>query len=82
MPLDITAVAPGALHSAVTLKSTTCIGETKVGGTCSITITFDPTKLTSSTGLAADTLRIDLTSNAGAAHDFIQVFTIIVPRKP
>jgi hypothetical protein len=47
-----------------------------VGQTCSITVTYDDTK---TNGLASDTLRIDLTSNAGAVHDFIQNFTIIFP---
>jgi hypothetical protein len=80
-PLEITSVAPSALHSVVTLKSTTCIGETKVGDTCSITVTFDPTKLTPATALTLDTLRIDLTSNAGAGHDFVQIFTIIMAER-
>jgi hypothetical protein len=82
VPLDIAAVAPSAQLAAVTLKSTTCIGQIAVGKTCSVTLTYDPTGLSSATGLAYDTLRVDLTSNAGEAHDFIQKYTIILPEKP
>ena len=87
MPLEVTAVQPSALFGKVTLvpptdpKQTNCIGETKPGDSCTITVTYDPTKLTSPIGFILDTLRIDLTSNAGAGHDFIQAFTVIVPRK-
>lgn len=78
IPVDITAVAPSALHGVATLKSTTCNGEIQVGSACSITVTYDSTKLTSSTGSTSDTLRIDLTANAGEPHDFIQNFTILL----
>jgi len=87
VPLDVTEVTPSALQGAVKLvqpadpNSTNCIGETKPGATCTITVQYDPTKLTSPIGLVLDTLRIDLTSNAGAGHDFMQVFTIVVPGK-
>jgi hypothetical protein len=80
LPLDITAVTPSALHSTVTLKSTTCIGETKVGDTCTITVTYDDTGVTSPIGLVLDTLRIDLTSNAAGAHDFIEFFVLVLPK--
>ena len=33
VPVDISAVVPSALHGTVTLKSTTCIGQIKVGAT-------------------------------------------------
>ena len=79
-PVDITAVAPSALRGAVTLKSSTCHGVIAVGKTCSITVLYDPTKLISVNGLARDSLRIDLTSDAGEAHDFIQRLTIVVPK--
>jgi hypothetical protein len=81
VPVNITAVTPSALHGKVTLISTTCTGQIKVGATCSIHVTYDPTLLTGTDGLAYDTLRIDLTSDAGAAHDFIQNYTIILPSK-
>lgn len=80
VPVDITDVAPSALHGIATLKSTTCIGETKVGKTCTITVTYDPRQITSTKELADDTIRIDLTSNAGEAHDFIQNYTIVLPQ--
>ena len=78
-PVNISALVPSALHGVATLTGTTCVGQIKVGSTCSINVTYDPTKLTGSDGLAYDTLRIDLTSDAGAAHDFVQKCTIVLP---
>jgi len=81
VPLDITAVTPGALHGAVALKKTDCMdGAIAKGHTCSITVSYDDTRLTSPSGLLLDTLRIDLSSNAGASHDFIQNYTLIVAK--
>ena len=79
MPVNISAVVPSALHGIATLNSTTCIGSITVGATCSISVTYDPTQLTGSNGLAFDTFRIDLTSDAGASHDFVQNCTIVLP---
>lgn len=81
LPVDISSVQVSALQGAATLKQTDCNGEIAVGAKCSITLSYDPTQLTSATALAADTLRIDLTSDAGEAHDFIQNLTIILPQK-
>lgn len=79
-PLSITAVVPSARSGTATVKSTSCVGQIDVGATCSIIVIYDPTKLTSATGLASDTLRIDLTSDAGEAHDFIQNFVVVLPK--
>ena len=79
MPVTISDVQVSALNGVVTLKETNCKGEINVGDKCSITISYDPTSVTGGNGLASDTLRIDLTSDAGEAHDFIQNFTIILP---
>ena len=79
-PVNITAVAVSAGNGKAALKSTTCIGKIDVGKTCSVTYTYDPTKVTSTTDLASDTLRIDLTSDAGEANDFVQKLTIILPK--
>jgi hypothetical protein len=81
VPVDISSVSVSALHGTAVLKQTDCNGQIAVGSKCSITLTYDPTQLTSATGLATDTLRIDLTSDAGEAHDFVQNFTIILPQK-
>jgi hypothetical protein len=79
-PVNITAVQPTALLGATALKSTTCIGQIAVGATCSVTLTYDPTALTSSAGLPVyDTLRVNLTSDAGEPNDFVQNFTIVLP---
>jgi hypothetical protein len=79
--VDISNVTVSALLGLATLKQTDCNGEIKVGDKCSVTLTYDPSSLTSATGLAADTLRIDLTSDAGEAVDFIQNLTVILPQK-
>jgi len=81
VPVNISSVAVGALHGAAVLKHTDCNGAIDVGSKCSITLTYDPTQLTSTDERATDTLRIDLTSDAGEAHDFIENFTIILPQK-
>jgi len=78
VPLNVANVDAKALQGDVKLKSTTCKGQIDVGATCSIHITYDSAKLNSATGLAADTVRIDLTSDAGEPHDFIQNLTVIV----
>jgi hypothetical protein len=80
-PLDITAVNASSLKGKAAVKSATCLGRVTMDATCSITVTYDPTKLTPPTGLAYDTLIIHLTSNAGVAHDFIQKYTITLPKK-
>jgi len=80
MPLSITAVVPSATLGSVSLKSTTCIGETAVGDTCSIVVTYDPTRVAAPKGQVQDTLRIDVNSNAGASHDFVQAFTVLTPK--
>lgn len=81
VPVDISAVVPSALHGKATLTGTTCIGQIKVGAMCSINVRYDPTLLTGTDGLAFDTIRIDLTSDAGASHDFIQNYAIILPNQ-
>jgi hypothetical protein len=79
--VNIFSVAVSALNGVATLKRTDCEEEINVGDKCSVTLTYDPTKLTGNNGLATDTLRIDLNSDAGEAHDFIQNFTILLPGK-
>jgi hypothetical protein len=80
MPVNISDVQVSALNGVVTLKETKCKGEINVGDKCSITVSYDPTNVTGANGVGSDTLRIDLTSNAGAAHDFVQNFTVILPQ--
>jgi hypothetical protein len=80
-PLDITAVNASSLKGRAAVKSTTCLGQVKMNATCSITVTYDPTKLTSPTGLAYDTLIIHMRSNAAVADDFIRKYTIVLPKK-
>jgi len=81
VPVDISAVTPSALHGAVTLKSTTCTGAIAKGKTCSISATYDPTQLLFTDGVAKDTFRVDVATDAGAPHDFVQKYTILSAAK-
>jgi hypothetical protein len=78
LPLNISAVEASALRAKTTIKNTTCVGQIAAGATCSVTVTYDPTKLRSATGLAYDTLTIGVTSDAGQTPDFVQSYTITV----
>jgi hypothetical protein len=82
IPLNVIAVHAGATAGIVKVDSTTCIGIIAVGTTCDITVTLDPSKLTSTTGLAYSTLTIKPASNAGEKTPFVQSFTIVVPIPP
>jgi hypothetical protein len=81
VPVNISSVQVSALHGNATLQSTDCNGQINVGDKCSVVLSYDPTQLTGSNGVATDTLRIDVNSDAGEANDFIQTFTIILPDK-
>ncbi len=74
--VNISAVTPSSVHGVATLHSTTCIGDIPVRGKCSITVTYDVSKVTLVNGVAIDTFRIDLTSDAEASQDFIENFRI------
>ena len=80
LPLNILAVGASVLSGKAAVNSTNCVGQTPVGSTCSITVTYDPTKLRSATGLAYDTLTIAVTSDAGQGHNFVQSYTITVKK--
>jgi hypothetical protein len=47
-----------------------------------VTVTYNPSGLTSPTGLAYDTLVLKLLTNAGQTNEFIQGYTIEVPIPP
>ena len=81
LPLNISAVEASALAAKVTVQSTTCIGQLAVGATCSVSVSYDPTKLRSTTGLAYDTLTINVVSDSGPAPAFIQSYTIVLKYK-
>jgi hypothetical protein len=74
-------VIASAANGTAVAKGSTCNGHIEVGSMCSVTVTYDPTNLTAPAGPASDTLRIGLTSNAGAAEDFIQNYTVILPNR-
>jgi hypothetical protein len=79
LPLTVTASEASAIRAKGSVSSTTCTGVIPVGGTCSITVTYDPTRIRSATGLAYDTLSVGVISDAGQIHDFVQSYTISVP---
>jgi hypothetical protein len=78
--VDISKVDVSALHGVAKVKSSDCKGAIDVGKTCSVTLTYDPTKLAGQDE-AADTLRVDVTSDAAASSDFIQNFIILLSDK-
>jgi hypothetical protein len=78
LPLTIDSVQASALRSKVTVMNSTCSGQIAVGATCTITLKFDPTKLSSPTGLAYDTLTVAVVSDAGQSPSFVQSYTIAV----
>jgi uncharacterized repeat protein (TIGR03803 family) len=78
LPLSIAGVQASALGGAATVSSTTCSGQMPVRSTCTVTVTYDPTRLRSATGLAYDTLNISVASDAGQTHDFVQSYTIVL----
>lgn len=78
--VTITAVSVSAKLGLAVLKSTTCNGTVEIGQSCSVTVTYDPTAVSAANNAStvSDTLRIDLTSSAAQAGDFIQNYTIVV----
>ena len=77
-PLNITSVESTTLtgRSRVLATGTTCAGVIPVGSTCVINVFYNPWLLCSTTGLAYDTLDVNVTSDAGQASDFVQSYTI------
>jgi hypothetical protein len=71
-------VRASALRGTATVTSTTCSAQIPVGSTCAVTVTYDPTRLRSATGLAYDTLDISVISDAGQVRDFVQSYTIVL----
>lgn len=78
IPLRVSSVQASALTGQATVVGTTCSGDISVGSTCSATVTYDPTRLQSPTGLAYDTLDIRVNSDAGQTVDFVQRYTIVL----
>ena len=79
-PLNVSSVDASALAAKVKVTGTTCSGPIAVGATCTITVTYNPKKLRSPTGLAYDTLTVGVVSDAGQADNFVQSYTITVKK--
>src|SRR5262249_7426474 len=80
-PLNVFSVTSTATSGKIGKHSTTCSGEIPVGQTCDVTLIYNPTRLCSPTGLAYNTLTIDVASNAPVANPFTQSFTIVLTPK-
>lgn len=78
VPLHISSVDVSALVAPTAVVGTNCIGAVAIGGTCGITVAYNPKKLTSPTGLAYDTLTVGVISDAGQPSNFVQSYTIQV----
>jgi hypothetical protein len=80
MPLTVTAVKATKTQAkaSIVVDGTTCLGQVPVGGTCDVTVTYDDARLSSTTGLAYDTLTIHLATDAGLTTDFVQGATLQV----
>jgi len=78
IPLTVSSVQASALAGQASVTSTTCSGQIAIGSTCAATVTYDPTRLRSATGLAYDTLDIHVNSDAGRTLDFVQRYTIVL----
>ena len=78
LPLTVFGIQASALQGVATVNATTCAGQIPVGSTCAVTVTYDPSRLHSATGLAYDTLDVNAITDAGQTHDFVQSYTIVV----
>jgi uncharacterized repeat protein (TIGR03803 family) len=76
MPLNVVTAQASAAAGLASVTGTTCFGTVPVGGTCTVTVLYDPTRLTSPTGLAYDTLTVHLGTDAGLAADWTQRYTV------
>jgi hypothetical protein len=78
--LTIDSVEVSSTNGVVTMLGTSCNGQLPVGATCSVQFSYNSGSLTSATGRVNDTVRVELTSDAGEAHDFVQKFITLVPK--
>ena len=76
MPLSVVTAQANAVAGLASVTGTTCFGTVPVGSTCTITVRYDPTRLKSPTGLAYDTLTVQIGADAGLAVDWAQHYTI------
>ena len=79
--VDISKVQASALQGSASVKGTTCLGHTKPGATCTVTVLYDPSALCSETGLAYDTVTVHVLSDAEQQPTLVERFTIdgVVP---
>ena len=80
-PLNVSSVTSGVTSGKLGKTTTTCSGEIPVGQTCEVTVIYNPTRLCSPTGLAYNTLTINVASDAPVSDPFTQSFTITLTPK-
>jgi hypothetical protein len=78
LPLNITSASATALAATARVQSTTCNGQIPTGASCSVTVLYSPLRLRSTTGLAYDTLTVNVVSDAGQVPAFVQSYTIVL----
>ncbi len=76
VPLNVSSVSATALAAIARVQSTTCKGQIPVGSACSVTVIYNPLLLRSTTGLAYDTLTVNVVSDADQVPAFVQSYTI------
>ena len=77
----MSSVTSGVTSGKLGKTTTTCSGEIPVGQTCEVTVIYNPTRLCSPTGLAYNTLTINVASDAPVSDPFTQSFTITLTPK-
>jgi len=80
-PLNVSSVTSNVTSGKLGRKTTTCSGEIPVGQTCDVTIIYNPTRLCSPTGLAYNTLTVNMASDAPVNTPFTQSYTIVLTPK-
>lgn len=77
-PLHVSLEEAKAVIGNAGVRRSTCTGVVPVGATCSITLTYGAPNISTLTGIAADSVTVSVTSDAGQANDFVGIYTVPV----
>lgn len=78
IPLGFSSASATSRIASASVTGTTCSSEVPVNSTCTVTVTYDPTKICSVSGLAYDSLDVNIITDAGQSSDFVQGYTLVV----
>lgn len=78
IPLEFSSASATSKIASASVTGTTCSSEVPVNSTCTVTVTYDPTKICSLSGLAYDSLDVNIITDAGQSSDFVQGYTLVV----